>query len=94
MTKQLDKAERAYKELTDNNNSLPDLIRLGHVIFLKGDTHKAIKIYSKAYRRYLVEATTEQFISDFWQYSGYLKRIGADIEKMSIILDAVRMGIE
>lgn len=94
MTKQLDKAERAYKELTDNNNSLPDLIRLGHVIFLKGDTHKAIKIYSKAYRRYLVESTTEQFISDFWQYSGYLKRIGADIEKMSIILDAVRMGIE
>lgn len=94
MAQQFDKAERIYKELIDLNDSPITMISLGHVIYIKGDVNKAIKIYSKAYQRYLNESTTEKFINEFWKHSKYFKRIGVDLDKLSIILDAVRMGVK
>ena len=41
--------------------------------------------------KYMKDSDTEKFIKDFWYLGAYLTRIDIDTDRLSIILDAVRL---
>lgn len=92
MTRALDKAERFYTELTEREDTTPlDSINLAHLYYVKGEVERAMKLYTDAYMKYLKDSDTEKFIKDFWYLGAYLTRIDIDTDRLSIILDAVRL---
>lgn len=92
MTESYEKAEKLYRELADAGDAVAiDLINLAHILYAQGNTAKAMKYYSKAYQQYMKEADVEKFMDDFWYLGSYLRHVGVDLERLAMVIDAVRL---
>ena len=93
MTENYEKSERLYHELAEADDAAAiDLINLAHILYAQGHTARAMKYYSKAYQQYMKEADSQKFMDDFWYLGSYLRHVGVDIERLGMVVDAVRLG--